>query len=82
LTFCPDARVQPGVIRKSRQAFFLQPACDLIGSIPRSDIDNTRFAGMFAINKIVELLFVLIFEQDTVRDIRTIKAGDKLGGLS
>jgi len=48
-------RVQSGVIGKCRHALVLQPACNLVGSISRSDIDNTGLAGVLALNKMVHL---------------------------
>jgi acyl dehydratase len=58
----------------------LQPGCNLIGSFARSDIDNPRLAGVLVLNKMVQLLFVLIFQQNTVTDIGPVKAGDELCG--
>ena len=76
----PRLRIQPGMIGKRGHPPVVQPGRRVIRAFPGPRIHNPRFTRMLGVYKLMELLFIALFQFDPVADIGTIKAGNELFG--
>ena len=54
---------------------------DLFGFFARQAIDNARIARVFFFQKLEKLRFGIVFERDSVANVRTVEAGDKVAAV-
>ena len=69
------------MIGQGGYSLLVQPVCHLFGFAPRQAVDDTGISGMFAANKIEQLLASVLFLRDSILNVGTVETADKLARL-